>query len=434
MSTMDETLDILIKLEFPALPSGGWLGNYILSNADNHAEPASPPQAEFIFRFNYDRSFIRYGLGAISALFLPKMSYWYESRSAKKMDYDITQLWATLVHHFKPTLHGANVPAISARVPDWVRYSREAICRGEVTLCTTGVGGTYFVTRPTSEEEQDDVEAHAIAVYKPIDEEPGAPNNPKQAQLQQSNFVPMLPWGGGARREVAAYKIGGTLADVPETYYIECETDQGVVKKGSLQKFVVNDGDCSEFGANKFSIDSVHRLGIFDIMILNMDRNDENLLVQKSDGDWKLVPIDHTYCFPPRVASYFNWQYWPQAKKPFSDESLAYIAGVNVMNNAQTLLDTGIDDLSVRNVTASTLLLQKAAQRGFTLFQIASFVSGEKNELVEILAQASEKEAEYYRHTQFYPLSSTLQRLTLFRNICERLIESFLQKKCNVVY
>jgi hypothetical protein len=67
------------------------------------------------------------------------------------------------------------------------------------------------------------------------------------------------------------------------------------VKKGSLQKFVVNDGDCSEFGANKFSIESVHRLGIFDIMILNMDRNDENLLVQKSDGDWKLVPIDHTY-------------------------------------------------------------------------------------------------------------------------------------------
>jgi hypothetical protein len=93
------------------------------------------------------------------------------------------------------------------------------------------VGGTYFVTRPNTAtaDEHDDVEAHAIAVYKPIDEEPGAPNNPKQAQLQQSNFVPMLPWGGGARREVAAYKIGGALADVPETYYIECETDQGTL-------------------------------------------------------------------------------------------------------------------------------------------------------------------------------------------------------------
>jgi hypothetical protein len=427
MSTMDETLDILIKLEFPALPIGWALGNYILANAES-TEPAIPPQqAEFIFRFNYDRSFIRYGLGAISALFLPKLSFWYESSSAKKMDYDITYLWSNLVQHFKPTLHG--VPAISdtSCIPEWVRYSRDAIQQGDIQLCTTGVGGTYFVTRPSADPEEDDC---AIAVYKPIDEEPGAPNNPKK----QSNFVPMLPWGGGANREVAAYKIGGGLAGVPETYFVECEIPDGTVKRGSIQKFVVNDGDCSEFGANKFSNDSVHRLGIFDIMILNMDRNDENLLVQKSDADWKLVPIDHTYCFPPRVASYFNWQYWPQAKKPFSDESLAYIASVNVMDNAMTLLDTGIDESSVRNVMASTLLLQKAAQCGFNLFQIASFVSGEKNDLVDILGQASEKEGEYYRHPQLFPLTSSLQRLTLFRNICERLVEAFIQKKSDVVY
>lgn len=102
-------------------------------------------------------------------------------------------------------------------------------------------------------------------------------------------------------------------------------------------------------------------------MILNMDRNDENLLVQKRDGDWKLVPIDHTYtftgshvlmvsyCFPPRVSSYFNWQYWPQAKKPFSDETVAYVASVNVMSNAQLLFDTGIDEASIRNVTVRVL-------------------------------------------------------------------------------
>jgi len=427
---MDETLDILIKLEFPALPSGWELGHYILSNTENYEPASPPPQAEFIFRFNYDRSFIRYGLGAISALFLPKLSFWYESSQAKKMDYDITNLWSTLVQHFTPTLYG--VPAIEPPIPQWVSYSRDAIRQGDVTLCTTGVGGTYFVTRQSNAnpaEDEDEVEK-AIAVYKPTDEEPGAPNNPKK----QSKFVPMLPWGGGAFREVAAYKIGGALAGVPETYFVDCETSEGVVKSGSVQKFVVNDGDCSEFGANKFSVDSVHRLGIFDIMILNMDRNDENLLVQKSDGDWKLVPIDHTYCFPPRVASYFNWQYWPQAKKPFSDESLAYIASVNVMNNAHTLLQNGIDEASVRNVMASTLLLQKAAQRGFTLFQIASFVSGEKNDLVDILRQISEKEAEYYRNPHVFPLTSALQRLTLFRNICERLVELFLQKLSNVVY
>lgn len=426
MSTMDETLDILIKLEFPALPSSWELGNYILSNNENY-EPASPPppHTEFIFRFNYDRSVIRYGLGAISALFLPKLSFWYESSPATKMDYDITNLWSTLVQHFQPTLNG--VLAIDERpaLPEWVRYSRDAIQRGDVKLCATGVGGTYFVSRPADETSKCDV----IAVYKPIDEEPGAPNNPKK----QCNFVPMLPWGGGASREVAAYKLGA-LAGVPETYFITDEHDEEL-KRGSLQKFVSNDGDCSEFGANKFSIDSVHRLGIFDIMILNMDRNDENLLVQKrTEGDWKLVPIDHTYCFPPRVCSYFNWQYWPQAKKPFSEETLATIAAIDPVANAQILWETGIDEVSIRNVMASTLLLQKAAQRGFTLFQIASMVSGDKNDLVELLCQANANEAEYYRQPQFFSLTSALQRLTLFRNICDKLVELSLLKKSNVVY
>jgi hypothetical protein len=225
---MDETLDILIKLEFPALPSGWELGSYILSNAENHEPASPPPQAEFIFRFNYDRSFIRYGLGAISALFLPKMSFWYESSPAKKMDCDITDLWSTLVQHFKPTLHG--VPAIdtSARIPEWVRYSRDAIRQGDVKLCTTGVGGTYFVTRRADANPNPDDEDEGektVAVYKPTDEEPGAPNNPKKV----SNFVPMLPWGGGAIREVAAYKMGGAFADVPETYFVECETSEGTL-------------------------------------------------------------------------------------------------------------------------------------------------------------------------------------------------------------
>lgn len=74
-------------------------------------------------------------------------------------------------------------------------------------------------------------------------------------------------------------------------------------------------------------------------------------------------------------------------------------------------------------------MLQKAVRSGFNLFQIASFVSGEKNDLVGILAQVGEREAEYYRNPQFFPLTTPLQRLTLFRNICEKIIESTLLKK-----
>jgi len=248
-------------------------------------------------------------------------------------------------------------------------------------------------------------------------------------QKKQTNFVPMLPWGTGAHREVAAYRIGA-FAGVPETYFIETEF-KGVLKKGSLQKFIPNGGDCSEFGANKFSVDSVHRLGVLDISILNMDRNDENLLVLKTDGDWKLIPIDHTYCFPNRIDSYFNWQFWPQSKKPFSVETLAYISSINVITNTEMLIDIGIDEASVRNVLVSTLLLQKAATKGFNLFQIASMVSGKENDLVRIITMGKENEAEYYRGKQRYPLSTQLQKWTLFKNISENFIEDLLEKKCN---
>jgi len=164
-----------------------------------------------------------------------------------------------------------------------------------------------------------------------------------------------------------------------------------------------------------------------------MDRNDENLLVLKTDGDWKLIPIDHTYCFPDRIDSYFNWQFWPQSKKPFSDETLAYISSINVISNSEILIDIGIDEVSVRNVLVSTLLLQKAAAKGFNLFQIASMVSGKENDLVHIITKAKENEAEYYRGKQRYPLSTQLLKLSFFKNITESVIEDFFSKKCNLL-
>jgi hypothetical protein len=329
MDEMD-TLDILIKLEFPAFPSDWRLGNYLLSDEQQ-------PTTEVIFRFSYDKSVIRYGLGAISALFLPKLSYQFEESSRTKTDYDISSLWGRLVHHFNSQPlqfeHSESIIKEDVKEPTWVDLSIEAIKNGDLKLSKSGVGGTYFTSLP---------EGKNLSVFKPIDEEPGGPNNPKKEKLIQSNFTPMLPWGTGANREVAAYHIGA-FAGVPETHFIETEmltgiilstttnflfsflrkmlslTDsisfhfllilldggQTIMKKGSLQKFVSSEGDCSDFGSNKFSIETIHRLGIFDICILNMDRNDENLLLQKgeSESDWRLVPIDHTYDLSPSLLS-----------------------------------------------------------------------------------------------------------------------------------
>lgn len=404
-----DTLDVLIKLEFPSIPSSWGLTNFFLA-----------PETEVIFRFTYDSSIVRHGLGAISALFLPELSHAYEESPKQKTDYDISTLWNVLkvqLEEEKPE------PPQLVNRPRWLDDSFDSIEKGDMKLAGSGVGGTYFVSAADASGEK-----VPISVFKPVDEEPGAPNNPKHIE----GFVPMLPWGNGAYREVAAYKLGSHFVDVPETFFIEATTAEGKVKVGSLQKFVASDGDCSDVGANKFSVESVHRLGVFDISILNMDRNDENLLVKKSDDEsgWKLIPIDHTYCFPNKVDSYFNWQYWSQAKKPFSPEMLALISGMNPLSNAQILLETGIDEESIRNVMAATLLLQKAAEKGFNLFQIANMVSGKKNDLVNILAQTKEREQSYYQ--SFYgkePSLSIQKRLCIYKDISEAIICQELERK-----
>jgi len=159
-----------------------------------------------------------------------------------------------------------NSTSTTAVLPQWVQDSCEAIQNGDIKLCSTGVGGTYFVY----------VNNNIISVFKPLDEEPGAPSNPKNMVVN-----PILPWGKGALREVAAYAIDNSFSGVPETYFVETKNSEGILKKGSLQKFIPNDGDCSDLGANSFTVDDVHRIGVFDIRTLNMDRNDENILVQK---------------------------------------------------------------------------------------------------------------------------------------------------------
>jgi len=401
-----DTLDILLKLEFPSVPTHWGLSD-IISDA--------PISNEVIFRFNYDPSFVRYGLGAISALFLPKLAHAYQESSGRKTDCDISSLWSALTQQLNER------PRKQEVYPAWIDDVRMSIAQGDMKLAPAGVGGTYFVYGGHNEHRV------PVAVFKPVDEEPGAPNNPKETE----GFVPMLPWGKGAHREVAAARLGQSYLNVPETYLVETTNTDGIVKKGSIQKYVPNDGDCSDVGANKFSIDSVHRLGIFDISILNMDRNDENLLVQKNgDESWNLIPIDHTYCFPVKVNSYFNWQYWTQAKKPFSTETVDLIASTNVLVNAQRLLDLGIEEESVRNVIASTCLLQQAAQKGLVLFQIAAMVSGPQNVLVDIIAMSKEKEEKYYE--AFYPQGSetlqTSKKLSIFKNIIDSVLPQFLDR------
>jgi len=51
------------------------------------------------------------------------------------------------------------------------------------------------------------------------------------------------------------------------------------LKIGSLQKYMESEGPLENFSSDLFSIDEVHKIAILDMRIMNLDRNETNILV-----------------------------------------------------------------------------------------------------------------------------------------------------------
>lgn len=80
-----------------------------------------------------------------------------------------------------------------------------------------GMGGTYFLSGAAGSR---------VAMFKPCDEEPLAPNNPKQWQgraMGMPGMKPSVRVGEAALREVAAYLLDhGAFAGVPAACLAKC--------------------------------------------------------------------------------------------------------------------------------------------------------------------------------------------------------------------
>lgn len=284
-------------------------------------------------------------------------------------------------HQIKGEQYNFSINFIKIQIPELPPYREPQLIQDvrqcfekdtkSVVLSDLGVGGTYFVMDP---------HLGPIAVFKPVDEEPGSVNNPKKLVHK-----PLLPPGGGAIREVAAYLFDRNNAGVPETYLMENIRHQRfsngtVPKSGSIQRFIPNIGDSQSMSSSRFSTEDVHNIGILDLRLLNMDRNGENLLVQKEGDQFHLVPIDHTYILPPTLDNlWFEWLHWRQAKVPFSAEILGFIESLNPETDARTLRNLGIPEECIQNMKISTIFLKMGAAMGLTLFEIASMVCRKNN-------------------------------------------------------
>lgn len=255
-------------------------------------------------------------------------------------------------------------------------------------LAMDGTGGTYFLKNEYKK---------SCAVFKPADEEPFAPNNPKihRANIASSGFKPGLKSGLGANREVAAYILDRSgFSGVPVTTMVKFRNccyfnyndkllgnhkKHRKVKIGSLQQMVKTTECAADYGTKMFDVEEVHKVAILDLHIVNLDRNDGNILIKLDSETNKItfVPIDHGYCLPNCLAvEWYDWVWlgWEHVNKPFSQKSLDYINAIDIEKDVASIKSLGIEEEAVFVFRVVNTLLKKAAKAGLGLHQIAKII------------------------------------------------------------
>ncbi|KAK8456516.1 hypothetical protein SEVIR_3G032400v4 [Setaria viridis] len=268
---------------------------------------------------------------------------------------------------------------------------------------SSGLGGSYYFRNVIGDR---------VAIVKPTDEEPFAPNNPKGfvgRALGQPGLKKSVRVGETGFREVAAYLLDhDNFANVPATalvkithsiFNINCPVNGGNPspthdqkqqvnsKIASFQQFIAHDFDASDHGTSSFPVAAVHRIGILDIRIFNTDRHAGNVLVRKLNGgtgrfgcQTELFPIDHGMCLPENLEDpYFEWIHWAQASIPFSEEELEYIRNLDPGKDVMMLRRElpMIREACLRVLVLCTIFLKKAAAFGLCLAEIGEMMTRE---------------------------------------------------------
>ncbi|RQM09061.1 hypothetical protein DD237_006558 [Peronospora effusa] len=280
-------------------------------------------------------------------------------------------------------------------------------------LAMDGTGGTYFFKDPSHRN---------VGCFKPQDEEPFGPNNPRGlvGQLGQHTAIfvfygHLIPYpynterykqsglrrgilsGEACERELAAYLLDKDhFAGVPATSLVESRhpvfnytgsTGALHFKMGSLQEFVRHDDVVSDLAPNQFSTHQVHKIVLLDMRLLNTDRNDANILVRKrrspttGHAEYELIPIDHGYCLPQFLEigwCDWCWYNWPQLRQPLSAEDRAYVLSLSAQEDANRLAKRiPLRRACRRNLNIASMVLQKGVRADLVLFEIARIMCRE---------------------------------------------------------
>ncbi|CAL8159045.1 unnamed protein product [Prunus armeniaca] len=193
-----------------------------------------------------------------------------------------------------------------ARIDELVKDIVAAIKKGVDPIPVhSGLGGAYYFRNISGE---------SVAIVKPTDEEPFAPNNPKGfvgKALGQPGLKSSVRVGETGFREVAAYLLDyDHFANVPPT----------VLVKVAHQIFNVN------YGVNGDKIQKKKRGTCWLKSLMGS-------LVRWSSFQLIMAFVCQSNWEDP----YFEWIHWPQASIPFSEDELEYIRNLNPICDSEML-------------------------------------------------------------------------------------------------
>ncbi|XP_076890795.1 phosphatidylinositol 4-kinase gamma 4-like [Bidens hawaiensis] len=314
---------------------------------------------------------------------------YYRSVFNKPLNYDI---------RLEPVIVNPKVTLPSV-ILDLINSTYDGLTKGNYPIRSSeGTGGAYFMMDASGTKY--------LSVFKPIDEEPMAVNNPRGLPLSVDGegLKRGTTVGEGAFREVAAYILDHKgFSGVPPTFLATClhkgfNHPDGVKEKlGSLQMFMENNGSCEDMGPGSFPVDEVHKISVLDIRMANADRHTGNILASKGeDGRFVLIPIDHGYCLPTSFEDCtFDWLYWPQARKPFNPETVKYIKSLDAEEDIALLnfYGWGLPLKCAQTLRISTMLLKKGVEKGVTPFVIGNIMCREtlnKKSVIEEIVEEAE--------------------------------------------
>lgn len=285
-----------------------------------------------------------------------------------------------------------------------------------------GMGGAYLLR---------DEEGTAMAVYKPLDEEAFAPNNPKGfvgKNMGDEGAGGSIRVGEAALREVAVSLLDGGFAGVPTTVLArmgKAGERRSSWKLGSLQAFVPHEADCGEIGASVLPAKEVHRVGLLDVLAFNIDRHGGNILVNglglggrvhDSPSSGPVVkPIDHGNCLPEALEPpYLEWLHWRQASIPFGEEERGWVKGLSY-ESMVSMLKAEVPGLRLgcsRVLWVTIALLREAVlSHSLTLAHLGSVVSrpisgvSEANSPLEIACYRAIVDSRHASHPHSPPRS-----------------------------